>query len=140
MRLSFIIDVPTLRIGIGASRAQARFYPLALGLEYLTNINEWHLSRKRYPPLYRSGVVYHTEPFGEEDWCDIPTCLEKGWGDCEDLGCWRAAELRNSGIRAMPDFKHKVIAGITVIHILVKWPDGRIEDPSKVLGMKGEYQ
>lgn len=140
MKMTFDIDIPeNFRIGIGTGAAH-RFYPLKLGLEYLTSINEWHLAQRSFPPIYQSGVVYHTEETGNEDWWDIPNILANGWGDCEDLGCWRTAELRHNGIKAEPEYKAKKIGPIWLVHILVKWPDGRIEDPSKILGMKGEYQ
>lgn len=140
MRITFVIDVPeSPRVGIGYGQSQ-RFYPLQEGLDYLTAINEWHLSRRNFPPLYQSGVRYHTEEPGFEEWWDIPTVLAHGWGDCEDLGCWRVAELRKAGIRATPTYKAKKIRGIWLVHILARFPDGALEDPSKILGMKGEYQ
>lgn len=82
-------------------------------MEALCRVNQTHLRqfdefRKRglvergYPPLYRSGLHYETEK-GTEIWPDIPSLLMgtmgKGlydgpWGDCEDLACFRVAELR----------------------------------------------
>lgn len=46
------------------------------------------------PLLYESGVRYQVEPPGHEDWADIPNVIRQGWGDCEDLGGWLTAELR----------------------------------------------
>jgi hypothetical protein len=90
------------------------------------------------PLLFKSGVRYAEEPPGQEDWQDIPTTLKLGWGDCEDLACWRAAELRvRHGIQAEPTFIWKLRPnGGYLYHILVKYPDGRIEDPSRTLGMR----
>lgn len=90
------------------------------------------------PLLYQSGVRYQEEPPGQEDWQDIPTCLQLKIGDCEDLACWRAAELRvRYGIQAVPTFIWKKRSnGGYLYHILVKYPDGRIEDPSRTLGMR----
>lgn len=90
------------------------------------------------PLLYSSGVRYEEEPPGQEDWQDIPTCLKLKVGDCEDLACWRAAEYRvRYGIEAIPTFIWKVRPnGGHLYHILVKLPDGRIEDPSRALGMR----
>jgi hypothetical protein len=90
------------------------------------------------PMLYRSGVVYQEEPPGQEDWQDVPTTVRMGFGDCEDLACWRAAELRvRSGIDARPTFTSQVKPdGAYLYHILVRLPDGRIEDPSRNLGMR----
>lgn len=92
------------------------------------------------PMLYRSGIRYHEEPRGEENWRDIPTCLsegDRGNSDCEDLACWRAAEVNvRYGIRATPIFSHRTLSnGDVVYHIRVKYPNGHIEDPSRVLGM-----
>lgn len=102
------------------------------------------------PPLYlpdgRGGwakkpgvtapVRYHTEPKGLEEWTDIPTTLCRGWGDCEDLSCWRVAEYRRAGIPAKPHFTWRKIApGVTLYHIQVLMPNGTVEDPSRVLGM-----
>jgi hypothetical protein len=88
------------------------------------------------PLLYDSHVVYKAE-VGTEDWQDIPTTLQRGWGDCEDLACWRCAELRvTEGIHAT----HFIVwrdkkSGAAIYHALVKHPDGTIEDPSRARGM-----
>jgi hypothetical protein len=90
------------------------------------------------PDLFKSGVRYAEEPAGQEDWQDIPTTLGLGIGDCEDLACWRAAELNvRYGIKARPCFTFKVRPnGGYLYHIQVRYPDGRIEDPSRTLGMR----
>ena len=88
--------------------------------------------------LYDSGVRYMEEPPGQEDWQDIPTCLKMRAGDCEDLAWWRVAELRvRYGIQAQPTFKcMQRPNGGMLYHIQVQLPDGRKEDPSRVLGMR----
>lgn len=90
------------------------------------------------PWLYQSGIRYMEEPPGQEDWQDIPTCLKMGLADCEDVACWRAAEVTvRQGIRVRPFFReHKRKDGGMLYHILVGYPDGRIEDPSAILGMR----
>lgn len=159
MRLCFNIDMPDsdLRVGENLERSDRgysgrqykRFMPLVKCLETLVNINLWQLARfakegKTVAPLYESGVFYQAEPPGEEEWLDIPSLYKQGFGDCEDLACARAAELRFAGIGAVPCIKHRKIptakGTLTLVHVLVLWPDGTVEDPSKVLGMKGEYQ
>lgn len=139
----------------------AHFAPIQIELEALAKIDELHLRRAiawgtPYPLLYLSGVVYREERPGREDWPDVPTVLRNGWGDCEDLAAWRCAELRVMGIRCEPVIKwrhipraimlskgypsHTVPAGgVWLVHCLVKFPDGSIEDPSKILGMGGQY-
>ena len=82
-------------------------------MEALCRINQTHLQefeafKKRglvannYPSVYRSGLHYETEK-GTEVWPDIPSLLQGTmgtgvypgqWGDCEDLACYRVAELR----------------------------------------------
>jgi len=93
--------------------------------------------------LYDSGVVYQPE-FSTEEWQDIPTTLARGFGDCEDLAAYRVAELRSQGVAANPHIRWRKIGGSYRFHALVKWPDtirngvkvkGRIEDPSRRLGM-----
>jgi hypothetical protein len=139
-----------------------RFVPLVILLESLVDINEYHLRRalaegNPYPRLYRSGVRYKEEAPGREDWPDIPRVLSQGWGDCEDLAAYLAAERRvYDGVDAEAVIKWKWIPtskmlaagwpkrslprdGVWLVHCLVRYPDGSIEDPSKLLGMGGEY-
>lgn len=121
-------------------------------LEALCKINEGHLADRPYPPLYQAGVHYEREN-GTEEWLDIPTIIEAGWGDCEDLACWRVAELRMQGRHAGPYVRYRNRDGVFHYHALVmhyrrtvsRGPDGRIverfvpagiEDPSKKLGMQ----
>ena len=179
-------------------------------MEGLCRVNQTHLRqfdefKKRgliensYPTVYGSGLHYETEK-GTEIWPDIPSLLMgtmgKGvypgpWGDCEDLACYRVAELRelpwhyeriapwkhkkddgkpniemadprfpqgdaeraaSAAKRTWPGWK-KVKGGIPAkpfakwrrgpqgnyhYHALTLIPDGRLEDPSLVLGMGKE--
>lgn len=121
-----------------------RFYPLILCLESMCQINEWHHRQSKLPPLYESGVKYKAEPPGKEGWLDTITLRRNGIGDCEDIACARVGELRHHcGIKAVPCIKWKNFQidsrTVTLVHVLVLRPDGAIEDPSKVLGMGGEY-
>ncbi len=114
----------------------------------LTNI-EYLRAHPETPLLYQSGVVYQEEPPGQEDWQDIPTTLALGYGDCEDLACWRAAELQvRSGIAAWPSFiwRRNPRSGGLLYHIQVSHPHAQVrvdgtrnwltEDPSRRLGMR----
>ena len=179
-------------------------------MEGLCRVNQTHLRQfdefKRrgliensYPTVYGSGLHYETEK-GTEIWPDIPSLLMgtmgKGvypgpWGDCEDLACYRVAELRelpwhyeriapwkrrkddgkpniemadprfpqgdaeraaSAAKRDWPGWK-RVKGGIPAkpfakwrrgpqgnyhYHALTLIPDGRLEDPSLVLGMGKE--
>jgi hypothetical protein len=90
------------------------------------------------PRLYESGVIYKLEPPNREDWQDVPTTLKRREGDCEDFSCHRAAELRVfDGVKAFPTFNWRVRDGSSYLyHIQTGYPDGRVEDPSRRLGMK----
>ena len=88
------------------------------------------------PSLYESGVVYEEEPGERDNWQDIPETIGLGSGDCEDLGCWRIAELRfrvNEHVTALITWRE--VGDRTVYHIAVRRADGAIEDPSRLLGM-----
>lgn len=119
-----------------------------LGMLYL-------LQHPRTPPLYSSGVLYRREPrqvVKAERFCGIGEVLQQGWGDCDDLAPWRAAELSLRGIAARPvliDASHptyRQIAGVgnqrvrrswhVVVERLVPGIEELVyEDPSARLGM-----
>jgi hypothetical protein len=114
------------------------------------------------PSLYDSGVRYQREK-NAEDWKDIVNILADKDGDCEDLSCWRIAELRVRGVKAEPFlYWQNTAAGGRLYHALVwresvtadlpparstgpvlwaardrngKPQPGWVEDPSRVLGM-----
>lgn len=91
----------------------------------------------RTPLLYQSGVRYQSEPPGQEEWQDIPTILQHGVGDCEDLASWLVAEYRiRRGVRAKIAITHRQRGGMLRYHVLCELPGGRIEDPSAKLGMR----
>lgn len=121
-------------------RSEAVLYAL---LRALTLANEsWLRAHPRAPFLYKSGVRYQRESVGPEHWKDIPTVLTDGYGDCEDLASFRTAELRvRMGLPAniVLRYRSKIVSGqiFSLYHVLVRHPNGRIEDPSKKLGMKG---
>ena len=116
-------------------------------LETLTRTNVRYLrSHPRTPLLYRAPVEYQMEPIGAEHWADVPTVLGQGWGDCEDLAAWRAAELRLLGYPNAYAFPIELgmgpmVAGgpsVRLIHILVSRGGcdlSQVEDPSSILGM-----
>lgn len=101
---------------------------------------------------------------GVEMCCDITTESGKFWlpesdtivHNCDQLVAWRVGELRAGGIAAEPVLKWQWITraqmistgypakmlpadGVWMVHCLVRYPDGRVEDPSKILGMGGSY-
>jgi len=108
----------------------------------------WLQAHPETPDLYNAGVAYKPErrrinpktgkpsEYGEE-WQTIPWVIYRGYGDCEDLGSWRAAELRAKyRIKATPFIKMRQMPdGFWRAHVVVRWPNGQIEDPSAKLGM-----
>lgn len=106
-------------------------------LESLVNIDRMEIRNNRLPPLYRAGVRYVREPRGSENWQDASTLVRAGEGDCEDLACYRTAELRNNGKKADPyiRWRRDSATGMYIYHVLVKRPGG-LEDPSLKLGMR----
>ncbi|MGH7285010.1 MAG: hypothetical protein ACRELY_26075 [Polyangiaceae bacterium] len=116
---------------------EAKIAALLRMLEALTGVNEaWLRENSGAPDLYTSGVRYVEEPPGRDDWQDIPETLELRNGDCEDLGCWRVAELRVREHENAQPFVRKSWSGAhTIFHVAVRRADGRLEDPSRILGM-----
>ena len=75
---------------------------------------------------------------GVEIFRDIPRIREHGGGDCDNLACWRAAELAAADVDARPYLRDRQQGGHTIYHALVKWHvDGSGEDPCLILGMGG---
>ncbi len=110
--------------------------------EALAGVNEnFLLCSPHTPALYDSGVVYAPPPNVArlQPWRDIPRLLQLGKGTCMDLAAWRVAEMR---IRHNAGVAPKVTSttdqrGRTMYHVVVTDREGRIEDPSAILGMKG---
>lgn len=118
----------------------ARESVLRLLLEALIAANSAYLQTYTNAPwLYASGVTYAEEEDGEDDWTDIPETLQRGVGDCEDLAAWRIAELRvrEDETAARPHVTVTTSGPRVLYHVAVRRADGRIEDPSRLLGMRG---
>lgn len=103
---------------------------------------EYLIRHPRTGSPYQAGVRYIREPADEEEWEEIGVQLAHGGADCEDLACWLAAwcQLRGVRARAVPIAQPMPLpngdTGI-LFHIVVLLPGGRVEDPSKKLGMIG---
>lgn len=116
-----------------AFRIPGRRAELDAALEGLTALDAVLIARRGLPRLYRSGVRYHREGVGREEWQNAEQVLVAGAGDCEDLAAYRAAELR---VREGEPARARVYrSGLGKWHAIVQRADGRIEDPSRVLGM-----
>lgn len=106
--------------------------------EALTRIDLQHLrDHPSLPPLYRAGVRYEREAAGVERWASSPLVMRRGAGDCEDLACWRAAELRMLGDpeARVVSTSQRLSPRRRLYHVLVRRGDGQLEDPSRLLGM-----
>jgi hypothetical protein len=106
---------------------------LRLALAGLTAMNQALMARGRVPSLYQSGVRYRRE--SPDRWSTADLVNARGFGDCEDLSAWRAAELRQAGEPAYADVRH---VGGHQWHAYVVRGDGRSEDPSAALGMRSK--
>lgn len=107
---------------------------------------EVHILRKALGSAARDRDVRNVldkmqDVFGGEHFCDIGRILELGSIDCDGIACWRAAELRQAGIKASPYMtsRRRLDGGVTY-HALVRWPPlgenhDTSEDPSLLLGM-----
>lgn len=128
------LQVGSERIGLVRQRSEKALLWL---LEALVNINRMEIRDCRLPLLYKSGVRYKREPKGKEDWRDAVTVFREQHGDCEDLSAYRIAELRNTGRWADPYIRFRIAPdGMLIYHVMVL-RKGRLEDPSKILGMEG---
>lgn len=108
-------------------------------LEAVILANRLYLRLYDVPCLYESGIRYEEEPAGQpyEDFAAVPVILARGWADCDDLCCWRIAELRNAGENAKVRLKwqYDPARGARMYHVLVRRANGQVEDPSLAFGM-----
>lgn len=109
-------------------------------LDANVKVNRLYLAtHPRTPSIYHAGVIYREEDprQGYEDFALIPAIIARGWGDCDDLAPWRVAELQQQGEAARVRIQWKRVPRRgKLYHIVVRRADGRIEDPSALLGMK----
>lgn len=106
-------------------------------LTKLVEANLVYLRRfPKTPHPYAANIRYIREKPGEETWQGIGQILAKGGGDCEDLASYLAAYEQFHGVNATPLVLYKQLPQGHLFHIVVKYPDGRKEDPSKKLGMR----
>ena len=104
---------------------------------------------------------------GQEKFLGVNQALKAGRVDCEDLASWRIAETRvgrglgrrgvpprpghptptivpspypemRPVVNTLPAFYSRMTSPTVITyHIVVAWPDGTFEDPSRALGMGG---
>lgn len=123
-----------LSVGLGVPSSCGTY---SAALEGLTGVNEVLMRRDpSIPPLYESGARWELRPNDPSDtrWRYADEVATEGWGDCQALAAYRAAELRVNGtdpqahVRVYPTGENKY-------HAVVARGDGRVEDPSVALGM-----
>ena len=123
-----------IKVGFSLRRVSAK--RLRIMLDALVRLNLDEMQDRRFRPLYTSGVRYKREPKEPgrtEHWQTITELYQARFGDCEDLASARVAELRMQGIRAVPWLLKRPSS--TTWHVVVRYPNGKIEDPSRLLGM-----
>ena len=110
---------------------------LNAALEASTLANQHLLTMGEAPSIedaIRAGVRWKPEPFSDGEHFDLaPVAAARGWGDCDDLAPWLAADLRLRGDRGAKAFAKQT--GPQRWHALVRTGDGEILDPSKWAGM-----
>lgn len=106
----------------------------AAALQGLVKVNELILDKTPgIPGVYASGARWIATP--HNTWRRADQIALEGWGDCEGLSSWRAAELHASG--EDPDAIVGVYhTGPRKYHAIVVRGNDMIEDPSVLLGMK----
>lgn len=110
---------------------------IAAALEASTVANEALARRGSLPDIERAirdgHVVWKPEPFSDGEHFDLaPEVLRRGWGDCDDLAPWLAAQMRHEGENARAI---AIRSGPTRYHALVEREDGQLVDPSRWAGM-----
>ncbi len=111
----------------------AELQALVAGLA-LANLSQMR-SGDTFPQIYRTGIRYRREEPGEERWQTARALLLSKRGDCEDLVAYFVAWLWANGERRARPLVRDIRPGLK--HALVVRGNGRIEDPSARLGMRG---
>jgi hypothetical protein len=109
----------------------------------LTAIDVSERRRYAYPSIYDARhyltgrpIYYAAEPRGLEIFACTRALFARGFGDCEDLACDRAADLQLQGYDAWAQLRHegRGADGTDYWHLLTCTPHG-CEDVSALLGM-----
>lgn len=82
----------------------------------------------------KKGLRWKPEPFTDGEHFDLaPVAAARGWGDCDDLAPWLAAEMRLKGDPGAAAIVKR--SGPRRWHVVVRDGGGRIHDPSRWAGM-----
>lgn len=109
----------------------------AATVEGLARIDQVILRHFNIPSLYVIAPrYYHPPPSEPEEWKDIGAVIRDKKGDCKDFVAWRLAELWESGVLARAESVVSRKGKRTMkFHTFIRYPDGRVEDPARKLGM-----
>jgi hypothetical protein len=112
-------------------------YKLPAQFEMGDNIVADWLAINNAPPHVVSGFEDMKAKVSSEHFRDCGRVLDNGGGDCDNVACWRAAELRRIGIDARPYITNRRRSdGGRTYHVVTYWGvDGTHEDSSLMLGM-----
>jgi hypothetical protein len=127
-----------MRIQVAIPEAHVSKPILDAALEGVTRLNERLIRSGVVPPFdeVKTGIRWKPEPPGAEHFDHAAMVLDRGWGDCDDLGPYKAASDRVTG----RDPKAKAVvrrSGPKRWHSYVEHSDGSSSDPSKECGMPG---
>lgn len=125
-----------MRINVAVPEPHVSAPVLNAALEGVTRLNEQLIREGTVPPFDRvvDRIRWKPEPPGQEHFDHAGVVLRRGWGDCDDLGPYHAASLRVTG--EAPGARAMVKrSGPKRWHVVVRRPDGSIDDPSIEAGM-----
>ncbi len=104
-------------------------------LQGLAEANALAITLYNLPRLYSSGVRYVRERRGKrENWQGIQGVLRSKKADCDDLSAARVGELIATGEDPLARV-YIYRTGPRTLHAVVRRGNGKIEDPSRILGM-----
>jgi hypothetical protein len=108
-------------------------------LEATARANSAAMAAGEVPSLsdsLRAGLKWKPEPFTDGEHFDLASVAAKrGWADCDDLSPWLVSEMRAAG---EPARSRVYRSGPGKFHVVVQDSTGKIHDPSRWAGMKGQ--
>ena len=111
---------------------------LNAALETSTRANQRLLAAGEAPSIREAisgGVRWRPERFSDGEHFDLSSLVaQRGWGDCDDLAPWLAAEMRLRGDPRAAAIVRR--SGPSRWHALVRTGAGELVDPSAWAGMK----
>jgi hypothetical protein len=129
-----------MRIRLTVPKKHVDEQTLGAALEASTQVAQREIEAGDVPDIYEAidsgSVIWRPEPQKQGfEGFDLPSqVVKRGWGDCDDLAPWLAAQLRDSGDD--PDAEAIVYqSGPERWHAVVQRGNGDVDDPSRWAGM-----